>query len=759
MKFLNSKAAALLTDMMCCILLGASVCAMLLPSAGLDVGYGDCLLLMAAGLAVVFLFTRKWWLLPAFLGAAVAVTLLIATLFDLSEEIGEYLGGFMRWCTESYPAAFPYSFNGSIIAVKLAMTLPVAVITYLYYRRLFFFPLLPPAALALLLWIYLSGSEAFWPALVMLLLAIFLSAAKMMGNRINKSLPASDRISGSLLVMTAMALVPAVIFLAFSFSPKNDGDWRFKPLSNLVDDFRDYFGWGKNDGPLQGSFDIGVSGFSPLGQRLGGNISPDNTKVMKVTTKTPVLLKGAVYNSYDGRRWYDAGALRRFRFTGFLWQGMRRDVFDLSLPSAGGSMELLSNLTSAADLEINCTKRGRTVFAAGRVQSLQSFDMDISDVFFNGQSELFTQSPQNSLRYTLHTVVFDRNKAGFDSSMLKLEALVGGGVDSGFDAARSEYLQLPEALPQSVYNTAEEITRGCESAYEKAEAIERWLGGNCAYTLSPGSPPEGKDFVEHFLETREGYCVYYASAMTVLARAAGLPARYVTGYALKRNPASNADDAYLATNATAHAWTEVYFKGIGWLNFDALRWNSNEAAVVEQSAAQGSNYAMPTPTPFNASAYMGSHGASGSGMPTEVKVMLISLVCLITALALFAAVRFILLLLGTGGYYRRLCRKYGTNGERISVCYSKIIKQVSFLGLKQEPRDTISSFARRVDAYLGSREMTELCGCVIKMRFVLKQPDDCDVKALCALSVKLEKRLRADLGISGYLWRRILLGR
>ena len=96
-------------------------------------------------------------------------------------------------------------------------------------------------------------------------------------------------------------------------------------------------------------------------------------------------------------------------------------------------------------------------------------------------------------------------------------------------------------------------------------AIENWLSDNFSYTLTPGDVPEGKDFVQHFLDTGEGYCEYYASAMTVFARCIGLPARYVQALA-SRKVLKTAGRLY-STKATAHAWSEVYFKGIGWVVF------------------------------------------------------------------------------------------------------------------------------------------------------------------------------------------------
>jgi hypothetical protein len=87
------------------------------------------------------------------------------------------------------------------------------------------------------------------------------------------------------------------------------------------------------------------------------------------------------------------------------------------------------------------------------------------------------------------------------------------------------------------------------------------------YTLDLPPVPRQRDVVDYFLfDLRRGYCDYYASAMVVLARLAGLPARLVTGYA------SGSYDSelgvYTVTAADAHSWAEIYFPGIGWVEFE-----------------------------------------------------------------------------------------------------------------------------------------------------------------------------------------------
>ena len=129
------------------------------------------------------------------------------------------------------------------------------------------------------------------------------------------------------------------------------------------------------------------------------------------------------------------------------------------------------------------------------------------------------------------------------------------------------YTQLPENLPQRVIGLAMELTSNADTIYGKVKTIESYLRNNYIYTLTPGYTPDGRDFVDYFLfDAKEGYCSYYASAMCILTRAAGIPARYVEGFILP----VTADDYgyYHVTNQNAHAWAEVYLEGIGWVSFE-----------------------------------------------------------------------------------------------------------------------------------------------------------------------------------------------
>lgn len=136
------------------------------------------------------------------------------------------------------------------------------------------------------------------------------------------------------------------------------------------------------------------------------------------------------------------------------------------------------------------------------------------------------------------------------------------------------YLQLPSTLPERVRALAEALAGNQENAYDKAIAIRNFVV-RTPYNLDIPAPPSDADGVDYFLfDLREGYCDYYASSAVVLLRAAGVPARYVLGYATGRF--DEARGIYQVLDLHYHAWAEAYFPEYGWVPFEATPPNAIE---------------------------------------------------------------------------------------------------------------------------------------------------------------------------------------
>jgi hypothetical protein len=127
------------------------------------------------------------------------------------------------------------------------------------------------------------------------------------------------------------------------------------------------------------------------------------------------------------------------------------------------------------------------------------------------------------------------------------------------------YLQLPDNFPKSVRDLAAELVTGRATAFDRAMAIEGYLR-LIPYDETFPRPQPGADRVERFLfGTQRGYFDYHSSAMVVMLRSVGVPARLATGYSLQER---GQDGRFILREQHIYSWPEVYFTGIGWVAFN-----------------------------------------------------------------------------------------------------------------------------------------------------------------------------------------------
>jgi transglutaminase-like putative cysteine protease len=149
--------------------------------------------------------------------------------------------------------------------------------------------------------------------------------------------------------------------------------------------------------------------------------------------------------------------------------------------------------------------------------------------------------------------------------------------------APDRYLQMPPGL-DLVRMTAKRVTGGLAQGLNlRASRLVHYLTHNgFSYKLDPFVPVQGKDPAEHFLETRQGYCAQFATALALLCRASGVPARVATGFQL-HDP--DEDGSFLVRNSDAHAWVEVWFgPEHGWRVYDATPGAIPDVPVTAEGA-------------------------------------------------------------------------------------------------------------------------------------------------------------------------------
>jgi transglutaminase-like putative cysteine protease len=140
------------------------------------------------------------------------------------------------------------------------------------------------------------------------------------------------------------------------------------------------------------------------------------------------------------------------------------------------------------------------------------------------------------------------------------------------------YLQIPEEVTPRTRELARQITAGLDNPYDITQAVTEWLRDNIEYTEIIDPPPNNREPLDWFLfDYRKGFCNYYASAEIIMLRSLGIPARWTIGYAQGQSrilpstagdPGSRNALIYTVRERDAHAWPEVFFPNIGWVEFE-----------------------------------------------------------------------------------------------------------------------------------------------------------------------------------------------
>ncbi|WP_418791683.1 transglutaminase TgpA family protein [Phosphitispora sp. TUW77] len=129
------------------------------------------------------------------------------------------------------------------------------------------------------------------------------------------------------------------------------------------------------------------------------------------------------------------------------------------------------------------------------------------------------------------------------------------------------YLQLPQDIPERVGRLAAKLTTHAENPYDKAVIIEDYISSNYPYDLAVKPVSGSQDVTDYFLfELKKGYCTYHSTAMVVMLRSLGIPARWVKGFT--SGILNSETGVYEVCMNDAHSWVEVYFADYGWVPFD-----------------------------------------------------------------------------------------------------------------------------------------------------------------------------------------------
>ena len=128
------------------------------------------------------------------------------------------------------------------------------------------------------------------------------------------------------------------------------------------------------------------------------------------------------------------------------------------------------------------------------------------------------------------------------------------------------YTQLPKGFDPRVGQLAAEVAQGATTTLEVTRRIESHLRSSYRYSLNLRRTDDGEPVADFLFNVRAGHCEYFASALTLMLRTQGIPARLVNGFQMGEY--SEISDFYTVRQSDAHSWVEVYFPKYGWIAFD-----------------------------------------------------------------------------------------------------------------------------------------------------------------------------------------------
>lgn len=746
----------------------------------------------AAAISVLLLMTYRFAVILTVLAGFTITMLFLAVFTDVLSAVYSYISEFFTWLV-------PFVMSSSDPNGQFELTLFVTVVCIISLFCFIIACLLDSSLLLVLLTVIpvitlsiLSDKELPYVLLLPTVFGIILLFSLTAKTNINKEGSEVYSQKGYLQTLTSfLPLISAglIISLAVSYSYPAES-LRSQSVTDTTNDILSALHLPLPSTSNRSSFNLGGLGYYPLHERLGGPAFVTDDKVMQVTSGSDFLLRAATYDKYEQIFWSSSNSLFSSRFHSNLLSDQTKDFFDMNRPDITVIPQALYDAVIADQTVTikNISEHiGTTLFSADHLLNITNPKFT---VYYNQSSEIFqNQTVTQGEVYSLTFAHFKTSGPDYKNNLLALESYILAHPETADSEARIKEISdgyLSVSAPESVQDYALALTADVKTPLAKVFAIRENLLTDFTYSLDVDVPPAGGDFVEYFLATKTGYCTYFASAMTVMAKINGIPARYVEGFVVDVPDSANEESpaTVTVTGKNGHAWCEVYINGIGWIPIDATASSLPGGGALSESGTHGA--AMPTNVPAFVppqEGYIPPHdnnsplpvtGTSGGFFSAASSVIRLLFLPLLLTFFLIAA--------GFALYSRRRWNrkfslqpldtiKEGKSPEEIvSYLWIRSMSHLSLVRIRIDPADTASDFSgklRNVPVYIsGCRKDTynfdirQTTGIYDKWIYGRHCPTDNEVTAAYSECLKLISDIRfAHKSKASYLLHFLFKGR
>lgn len=401
----------------------------------------------------------------------------------------------------------------------------------------------------------------------------------------------ADKNQGKMLTFWILPFLGIYLFLMCLMpAPENPYEWTFakqicrKIGESAVGITESIKGFWKNE-----DFNFSFVGFSEDGS-FGGSLLNSNRTVMTLTPdkalKTNIYLTGKTFDTFENNEWVQ---------TDFSTDMDKRlDTIETLYAVKRQESVYQSDYAQETKLDIRyerfTTNYVFTPLKTYLIKGAGKYEPEGDNLVFSKKrgygTELSVEYQQLNVDHPEFYVMLENQQdysygrkteeaeanreklVDIQKKLLSGEERIGEEVFLERSARIKEIYAVKPELSEQAAAYLQEITGEAENDVEKLKLIERALSG-LTYTTNPGRLPEDKEFLDYFLlERKEGYCSHFATAFILLARAEGIPARYVQGFCVPAGEKREKGEKITVTSNMAHAWPEAYIAGVGWIPFE-----------------------------------------------------------------------------------------------------------------------------------------------------------------------------------------------
>jgi hypothetical protein len=286
----------------------------------------------------------------------------------------------------------------------------------------------------------------------------------------------------------------------------------------------------------EGKYGLNTSGYSNTETNLGGPLNLNGEVVFQVKADKPLYLRGDAKEVYTGRSWTKADEKYESK-----WDISAEESTKFLKESLPGGVDIKTTRITIIPLKI-ITNTMFVPYYTSKVINGKG------NVYFDPKGETFINSSKIVKEYSVE--FFNPTDVENHINFISKDIMVNRSQSE-------QYLAYPSEISLRTKELVQNIVKNSRTNKQKVEAIQSYLSKNYPYSLEVSPIPENQEFLDYFLFTeKKGYCTYFATAMTIMCRIAGIPARYVEGFKMSE---PSVDGVYDVSNKQAHAWSEVLY--------------------------------------------------------------------------------------------------------------------------------------------------------------------------------------------------------